>query len=91
MNGVKAVLEASAKSKVKRIVMTSSFASVMDVNRKGPPYFTFTGDDWNPLTYEEAAAPTTPAHIASATFYTFSINIELDILCDYISYSCLVV
>lgn len=64
MNGVKAVLEASVQSNVKRIVLTSSFASVMDVNRKTPPYFTFTGNDWNPLTYEEAIAPTTPAHIA---------------------------
>lgn len=38
INGVKAVLEASAKTKVKRIVITSSFASVMDFNRKAPPY-----------------------------------------------------
>lgn len=36
----------------------------MDVNRKGPPYFVFTGEDWNPLTYEESIASTTPAHIA---------------------------
>ncbi|KAJ5811817.1 hypothetical protein N7474_008118 [Penicillium riverlandense] len=64
INGVKVVLEASAKSNVRRVVLTSSFASVMDVNRKAPPYFTFTGEDWNPLTYEEAVAPTTPAHIA---------------------------
>ncbi|KAH8898756.1 3-beta hydroxysteroid dehydrogenase/isomerase family protein [Thozetella sp. PMI_491] len=64
INGVKAVLEASARGNVKRVVLTSSFASVMNVDRKAPPYFTYTGDDWNPLTYEEAAAPTTPAHIA---------------------------
>lgn len=44
--------------------MTSSFASVMNVDRRAPPYFTYKGDDWNPLTYAEAAAPTTPAHIA---------------------------
>lgn len=36
----------------------------MDVNREAPPYFTFTGNDWNPLTYEEAVASSTPAHIA---------------------------
>jgi nucleoside-diphosphate-sugar epimerase len=64
INGVKAILEASAKAKIRRVVLTSSFASVMNVDRKAPPYFTYTGEDWNQLTYEEAAAPTTPAHIA---------------------------
>lgn len=36
----------------------------MDINRKAPPYFTYTGSDWNPQTYEESIASTTPAHIA---------------------------
>lgn len=61
---MKAILEASAKGKVKRVVLTSSFASVLNADRKAPPYFVYTSADWNPLTYEEAAAPTTPAHIA---------------------------
>ncbi|CAK7206093.1 hypothetical protein SEUCBS139899_008876 [Sporothrix eucalyptigena] len=65
INGVKSILEASQRSKtVKRVVMTSSFASVMNADRKGPPYFEYTGSDWNPLTYQESIAPGTPAHIA---------------------------
>jgi nucleoside-diphosphate-sugar epimerase len=65
INGVRAILEAaSASPSVKRVVITSSFASVLDANRKAPPYFTYTGADWNPLSYEEAADPATSAVIA---------------------------
>lgn len=43
---------AAAAGSVKRIVVTSSFASVIDNTREGPPYFTYTGEDWNPQSYE---------------------------------------
>ncbi len=36
----------------------------MDATRTAPPYFTYTAADWNPLSYAEAAAPTTSAVIA---------------------------
>lgn len=36
----------------------------MDLSRKGPPFFTYTAKDWNPLTYEEAADPTTNSVVA---------------------------
>jgi nucleoside-diphosphate-sugar epimerase len=49
---------------VKRVVITSSFASVLDLNRKGPPFFIYTAKDWNPLTYEEAADPATNSVVA---------------------------
>ena len=39
-------------------------AAVMDANRTAPPYFIYTAADWNPQTYEESCASTTPAHIA---------------------------
>jgi nucleoside-diphosphate-sugar epimerase len=55
---------ASTNPNIKRIVITSSFASVLDASRKGPPYFTYTGVDWNPLTYEESVDPSTSAVIA---------------------------
>ncbi|CDK24811.1 unnamed protein product [Kuraishia capsulata CBS 1993] len=56
IRGVKIVLEAAiTEPKIKRIVLTSSFASVMDVARGPGPGFTYTGEDWNPLTYEESA------------------------------------
>ncbi|OAA63758.1 NAD dependent epimerase/dehydratase [Niveomyces insectorum RCEF 264] len=65
INGVQSILEASAAAgTISRVVITSSFASVLDVDRKAPPYFTYTGDDWNPLSYEKAADPATNAVIA---------------------------
>ncbi|CAL5872835.1 uncharacterized protein PFLUO_LOCUS7104 [Penicillium psychrofluorescens] len=65
INGVRAVLEAaSTNPQITRIVLTSSFASVLDVNRKDQPYFTYTGADWNPLTYEESVDPATSAVVA---------------------------
>jgi nucleoside-diphosphate-sugar epimerase len=65
INGALSVLDAAATSShIKRVVLTSSFASVLDANRQAPPYFTYTGEDWNPLSYEESIDPTTSAVIA---------------------------
>ncbi|KAI1011754.1 hypothetical protein LB503_004850 [Fusarium chuoi] len=65
INGVDSILKAAATSpKAKRVVITSSFASVLDAGRKAPPYFTYTGDEWNPLSYEESVDPGTSAVIA---------------------------
>ncbi|KAL4909702.1 hypothetical protein BDW74DRAFT_186216 [Aspergillus multicolor] len=68
INGVRAVFEAAASSTppISRIVLTSSFASVMDVNRprSTSEYFTYTSADWNPLSYAEAADPDTSAVVA---------------------------
>jgi nucleoside-diphosphate-sugar epimerase len=56
ITGVTSMLKAAAQApQIRRVVITSSFASVIDVNRKAPPHFTYTAADWNPLTYEEAA------------------------------------
>jgi nucleoside-diphosphate-sugar epimerase len=46
------------------VVITSSFASVMNADRKAPPHFTYTAADWNPLTYEESIDKKTSAVIA---------------------------
>ncbi|CAI6341200.1 unnamed protein product [Periconia digitata] len=63
--GVRAVMEAAgANLDVKRVVITSSFASVLDANRKSPPHFTYTAADWNPLSYEESIAKETSAVVA---------------------------
>ncbi|KAK3686147.1 NAD dependent epimerase/dehydratase [Podospora appendiculata] len=66
INGVKSLLLAATATvpNIKRIVLTSSFAAVLDAARQSPPYFTYTAADWNPLTYAEAAAPSTSAVIA---------------------------
>lgn len=57
-------MEAASKSSIQRVVITSSFASVLNAQRKSPPYFTYTSADWNPLTYEESIDPSTSAVIA---------------------------
>lgn len=65
INGTKALLSAAAKTgRVKRVVMTSSFASIVDINKKPGDDFVYTGHDWNPLTYEEAVDPGTNAVVA---------------------------
>ncbi|GKU07930.1 dihydroflavonol-4-reductase [Fusarium langsethiae] len=65
INGVESIFQAAASSpKVNRIVITSSFASVLDAERKAPPYFTYTGNDWNPLSYQESIDPRTSAVVA---------------------------
>jgi nucleoside-diphosphate-sugar epimerase len=59
INGVNAILmAASPELRVKRIVLTSSFAAVVDIKRKAPPRFTYTAADWNPQTYEESVDTT---------------------------------
>lgn len=51
------VLAAAAnQSSVKRVVITSSFASILDMNGGNRPGYKYSEKDWNPATYEEAAA-----------------------------------
>lgn len=65
INGVRALLSAAAKNPhLHRIVLTSSFAAVIDTTLSPPPTFTYTASHWNPLTYATSIAPTTPAIIA---------------------------
>lgn len=55
INGVKSLLASAAKSKsVKRIILTSSFAAVVDITRKAPRRWEYTAKDWNPQTYQES-------------------------------------
>ncbi|KAL4876315.1 hypothetical protein BJY04DRAFT_210726 [Aspergillus karnatakaensis] len=67
INGVKALFAAAhgqSPVTVKRIVLTSSFASVLDTTRKTPPYFTYTSSDWNPQSYAHSIDPSTSAVVA---------------------------
>ena len=60
ISGTKAMLEAAAAAAdppVRRVVLTSSFASVVDAARPARPRTTYTAADWNPITYAEGAAP----------------------------------
>ncbi|KAL2002163.1 hypothetical protein VTN02DRAFT_518 [Thermoascus thermophilus] len=42
---------------VNRVVVTSSFASILDLSKGNRPGYVYTEADWNPATYEEAADP----------------------------------
>ncbi|TQN68760.1 NADPH-dependent methylglyoxal reductase GRE2 [Colletotrichum shisoi] len=57
INGSLAILEAARLygSEVKRIVNVSSFASIVDLAKGYRPGHTYTEDDWNPMSYEEAS------------------------------------
>lgn len=67
---MKSILSASAQpsSKIQRVVITSSFASVVDVNRPVDPNFTYTAAHWNPATYEESKTSAVAAYRGSKKF-----------------------
>jgi nucleoside-diphosphate-sugar epimerase len=70
VNGTMSVLEAVKKNnpKVKRIVITSSFASNIDVTKGLRPGYVYTEADWNPMTKEETvAAGPVAAYLVSKT------------------------
>ena len=56
--------------KVKRVVITSSFAAILDMSKGTWAEHTYTEADWNPVTYEDAASASNPgvAYSASKTF-----------------------
>lgn len=57
INGTKMMLEAASNAKsVQRLIVTSSFAAVGDFSKNPGPDFTYTANDWNPITYEETVA-----------------------------------
>lgn len=49
---------------MRRVVLTSSFASVIDASKTPGPEFTYTGEHWNPLSYTESVDPATSAVVA---------------------------
>lgn len=68
INGTLAICEAAQQEKsVKRVVLTSSFASVYDASKGLDPGKIYTEEDWCPLTYEDGknAAVTPVAYRAS--------------------------
>jgi NADPH-dependent methylglyoxal reductase len=56
IQGVLNALEAAATqgSKVHRVVLTASFACIVDLSQGARPGYTYTTADWNPATYVEA-------------------------------------
>ncbi|KAF9890129.1 hypothetical protein FE257_006290 [Aspergillus nanangensis] len=57
INGTKHILDPIKKngSQVRRLVILSSFAAIVDVSKGTRPGYVYTEKDWNPLTYDEAA------------------------------------
>ncbi|EXJ81899.1 dihydroflavonol-4-reductase [Capronia coronata CBS 617.96] len=56
IQGTTNILEAIAKynPNVKRVVITSSFASIIDMTKGTRPGHTYTEEDWNNMTYQQA-------------------------------------
>ncbi len=62
IRGTTEVLESVTKyaPQVKRVVITSSFAAIMDLSQGLRPDYTYSEKDWNPISYEEAKAGDSP-------------------------------
>ena len=59
IKGTQSILKSVEKSpSVKRVVLTSSFGAAFDESRDPNTPYTYTAEDWNPITYEEAVATT---------------------------------
>ncbi|EHK25846.1 uncharacterized protein TRIVIDRAFT_32650 [Trichoderma virens Gv29-8] len=61
IRGSVAILDATLRygKDVKRVVVTSSHASVADVSKGKRAGYVYNEKDWNPITYEQAADPAT--------------------------------
>ncbi|KAH6717902.1 putative NADPH-dependent methylglyoxal reductase GRP2 [Leptodontidium sp. MPI-SDFR-AT-0119] len=70
INGTKGVLAAIKKNapSVKRVVITSSFASILDAGKGTAPGYTYSEKDWNPVTEEQAVQDPSSGYRASKTF-----------------------
>ncbi|EJD39222.1 putative cinnamoyl-CoA reductase [Auricularia subglabra TFB-10046 SS5] len=70
VQGTRGILESVKKhaSGVKRVVVTSSFATVLDPTRAAWPGTTFTEADWNPVTWEDGINNHGLTYIASKKF-----------------------
>ncbi|KAI5293817.1 hypothetical protein KEM52_005169 [Ascosphaera acerosa] len=68
VNGTLGILQSIKKSAptVKKVVITSSFAAIMNMTKKIP--YTFSEADWNPVTLEQAIADPTTGYVASKAF-----------------------
>ena len=58
---MQSILQSVEKSpSVKRVILTSSFGAVFDKHRDPNEPYTYTSEDWNPVTHDEAVSTTDP-------------------------------
>jgi nucleoside-diphosphate-sugar epimerase len=68
VKGTNNVLTAAKKEKqIKRVVITSSFASILDLNKGDRPGYTYNEEDWNPVTWDEACNSDNPTAVYCAS------------------------
>jgi nucleoside-diphosphate-sugar epimerase len=74
IKGTNEVLNSIRKNNpnVKRVVITSSFASIVDMGKGARPGYTYTEKDWNPITYEVAAKKDTDGGVSYCASKTFA-------------------
>ncbi|KKY26739.1 putative nad dependent epimerase [Phaeomoniella chlamydospora] len=74
IKGTRNIVEAVDKyaPKVKRVVITSSFASIVDLPAGTRPGHTYSEADWNPVTYAEAADPSALGPVAYCASKVFA-------------------
>ncbi|EED23494.1 cinnamoyl-CoA reductase, putative [Talaromyces stipitatus ATCC 10500] len=70
IQGTTSILKAAQEHNpdVRRVVITGSFASVLDPSKGLRPGYVYTEADWNPVTVEEAGTNGSIAYLASKTF-----------------------
>ncbi|EJU03768.1 NADP-binding protein [Dacryopinax primogenitus] len=66
---LKPARELTLYSRIKRVVLTSSFVAVWDLMKGNGlwPEHTYTAEDWNPATWEQAAGAAHPLFVYSAS------------------------
>ena len=80
VNGTTEVLKSIQKNNpaVKRVVITSSFASIIDMDKGARSGYTYTEKDWNPVTYETASNKETNGGVAYCASKTFAERAAFD-------------
>ncbi|CAI4050725.1 methylglyoxal reductase (NADPH-dependent) GRE2 SKDI_15G0110 [Saccharomyces kudriavzevii IFO 1802] len=71
LNGVKGILDSIKKyaaNTVERVVLTSSFAAVFEIEKESDKSVTFNEESWNPATWENCQIDAINAYCASKKF-----------------------
>ncbi|KAI9643147.1 hypothetical protein NHQ30_008883 [Ciborinia camelliae] len=74
IKGTTNILKAVHKNapQVKRVIITSSIASIFDMDKGARPGYTYSEKDWNPITYGVAANPRTPVEVSYCASKAFA-------------------